>query len=85
MGMTPDGKVLWVPWSGQAGKTFKVAIIVSDGELEERQDFTVVVSKAPARKAGAEPGPWMAAAEVALLAVAVTALWILRRRGRGRR
>jgi hypothetical protein len=82
MGMTPDGKVLWVPWSGQAGKTFKVAITVGDGVLEERQEFDVTVEKekAPATLAGAGPSPWIAAGLAIVLALELFIIGYLRKR-----
>jgi hypothetical protein len=85
MGMTPEGKVLWVPWTGQAGKDFKVAVTVSDGGLGERQEFTIKVSKAGAPAATAGPSQWTAAGLVVILAAGLTVVWILLggRRGRG--
>jgi len=85
MGLTPDGRALWVPWTGQAGKAFRVVVNVSDGELCERQEFDVSVAPARQATAAGNPAPCIVAAEVAALAAAAAAMWIVRRRDRARR
>jgi hypothetical protein len=89
MGIEPGGRVLWVPSAGQAGKSFRVVLTVSDGELEERQEFTVSVAKAqpqaPAEASGVIAGQWIAAGLVVVLAVEIAAVRILWKERRERR
>ena len=85
MGMFPDGKVLWVPSAEQAEGSFRVAITVGDGELEERQEFTIKVGKAPPQAPSDASGPplWVAAVLALVLAVEIAVVWILRKGRRG--
>jgi hypothetical protein len=83
MGIEPRGRVLWVPSAGQAGKSFWVVLTVSDGELEQRQEFTINVAKAkpeaPLDPAG--PPVWQAAGLAIILAAEIAVVWFLRWRG----
>ena len=85
MGIMPDGNVLWVPSAGQAGRSFRVAITVSDGELEENQEFTIGVSKAQAPASSTNPAQWIAAGLVIVLAAVIAVVVVLwkGRKGRG--
>ncbi len=85
MGMFPDGKVLWVPSAEQAKGSFRVAITVGDGELEERQEFTIKVGKAKPQAPSDASGPplWVAAVLALVLAVEIAVVWILRKGRRG--
>lgn len=84
MGIDRDGKVLWVPSAGQAGKAYRVAITASDGELEERQEFTIRVGKAPPPAPSDATGPplWLAAALALVLALEIAAVRFLWKGGR---
>ena len=84
MGIERNGRVLWVPSAGQAGEAFRVAITVGDGEFEERQEFTISVSKARTPAVASNPVQWIAAGLVVVLAVGIAVMWILWREGRGR-
>jgi len=85
MGIMPDGKVLWVPSAGQAEKSFRVSLTVSDGELEEGQEFTIKVGKAqPQAPSDAMAAPvWLAAVLALVLAVEIAVVWILWKGRRG--
>ena len=43
MTMVAGTKVVWTPNASQAGKTFTVEVVASDGDLEDRQSFEVKV------------------------------------------
>lgn len=87
MGIEPGGRVLWVPSAGQAGRSFRVALTVSDGKLEAPQEFTISVAKALPQAPSEAAGPplWLAAVLALVLAVEIASVWILwqGRRGRG--
>ena len=83
-GMTVDagGKAVWRPNASQAGKSFTVELVASDGGLEDRQAFVLRVLP-PEQTSIEGPSPlWMVLA-VAIIVLAATILWMRRSKDPG--